>query len=106
MIYCIRISLQYPLSSNQQQQILGQLTHLTQLNDALATLDIALGFIIAVGDMGHKSIPDFIVNVLHIDNPNLDTEAIKRCELAHTKALWVLLSQARSQLLASYDQVT
>ncbi len=86
------------------QQIRNEQRHLTEINDSLASLDIAIGFLVSVGGESNRPLLEFITDTLRMDRGSLG-HATGKCRLKHTKALWLLLSHERARRMQAYQQV-
>ena len=67
----------------EQQQILKMYARLPDVSDAIATLDIAIGFLISVGGKPDTAIDEFLSTQLHMEQTL--AESTQKCQLKHVK---------------------
>ena len=66
-VYLSIFSLQVDLSVTEQELIMGELSHLPDICDCLATLDIAIGFLLSVGGDSNTSLKQFLSEKLRLN---------------------------------------
>ncbi|NWU70212.1 RN213 ligase, partial [Pterocles burchelli] len=92
---------QTPLPSSVMNMVSGELQSYSDVCDALAVTEITLGFLAMAGENAEMLLTDYIENVLQMGdqtNPHV-LEALGRCHLKHSIALWQLLSTRKSEQL-------
>ncbi|KFO92493.1 E3 ubiquitin-protein ligase RNF213, partial [Buceros rhinoceros silvestris] len=92
---------QSALPSSVMSVISGKLQSYSDVCDALSVTEITLGFLAMAGEDGEMPLTDYIEKVLHMGdqtNPHV-LQALKRCFLKHSIALWQLLSTRKSEQL-------
>ena len=80
---CCTLQLQEILSHMEQQQILTMYQHLPDVSDAIATLDIAIGFLVSVGGKPDMAIDEFLSKQLHMEERL--AQSTQKCQLRHVK---------------------
>ncbi|OXB81060.1 UNVERIFIED_CONTAM: hypothetical protein H355_004990 [Colinus virginianus] len=92
---------QSALPSSVMNMISGELQSYSDVCDALSVTEIALEFLAMAGENTEMLLTDYIKNVLQMGdqtNPHV-LQALRRCHLKHTIALWQLLSTHKSEQL-------
>ncbi|NWI71859.1 RN213 ligase, partial [Todus mexicanus] len=92
---------QSALPSSVMNMISGELQSYSDVCDALSVTEITLGFLAMAGENAEMLLTDYIVNVLQMGdqtNPHV-LQALRRCHLKHSIALWQLLSTRKSEQL-------
>ncbi|XP_065591389.1 E3 ubiquitin-protein ligase RNF213 [Cyrtonyx montezumae] len=92
---------QSALPSSVMNMISGELQSYSDVCDALSVTEIALEFLAMAGEDTEMLLTDYIKNVLQMGdqtNPHV-LQALRRCHLKHTIALWQLLSTHKSEQL-------
>uniref|UniRef100_A0A8C3GM39 RING-type E3 ubiquitin transferase n=1 Tax=Cairina moschata TaxID=8855 RepID=A0A8C3GM39_CAIMO len=92
---------QSALPSSVMNTISGELQSYSDVCDALSVIEITLGFLAMAGENAEMFLTDYIVNVLQMGdqtNPHV-LQALGRCCLKHSIALWQLLSTRKSEQL-------
>ncbi|NXK24287.1 RN213 ligase, partial [Arenaria interpres] len=92
---------QSALPSSVMNMISGELQSYSDACDALSVTEITLGFLAMAGENPEMLLADYIQNVLQMGdqtNPHV-LQALKRCQLKHSIALWQLLSTHKSEQL-------
>ncbi|NXL85084.1 RN213 ligase, partial [Alectura lathami] len=92
---------QSALPSSVMNMISGELQSYSDVCDALSVTEITLGFLAMAGENAEMLLTDYIENVLQMgDQTNLHIlQALRRCRLKHSIALWQLLSTRKSEQL-------
>ena len=98
------IPFQEPLSAAEQNAIIQELRHLPELCDYLATLDIALGFLVSVGGDPRTKLEDFVSEKLKMTVDEGFKGRVGQCQLANVRSLWLTLSRHRAMLLHRQGQ--
>ncbi|NWR66294.1 RN213 ligase, partial [Bucorvus abyssinicus] len=92
---------QSALPSSVMNMISGELQSYSDVCDALSVTEITLGFLAMAGENAEMPLTDYIKNVLQMGdqtNPHV-LQALRRCLLKHSVALWQLLSTHKSEQL-------
>ncbi|NWI95929.1 RN213 ligase, partial [Pitta sordida] len=92
---------QSALPSSVMTMISGELQSYSDVCDALSLTEITLGFLAMAGESAEMLLTDYIEQVLQMGdqtNPHV-LQALKRCHLRHTIALWQLLCTHKSEQL-------
>ncbi|XP_066836382.1 E3 ubiquitin-protein ligase RNF213 isoform X3 [Anser cygnoides] len=92
---------QSALPSSVMNTISGELQSYSDVCDALSVAEITLGFLAMAGENAEMFLTDYIVNVLQMGdqtNPHV-LQALGRCHVKHSIALWQLLSTRKSEQL-------
>uniref|UniRef100_A0A8B9ZNF4 RING-type E3 ubiquitin transferase n=1 Tax=Anas zonorhyncha TaxID=75864 RepID=A0A8B9ZNF4_9AVES len=92
---------QSALPSSVMNTISGELQSYSDVCDALSVIEITLGFLAMAGENAEMFLTDYIANVLQMGdqtNPHV-LQALGRCRLKHSIALWQLLSTRKSEQL-------
>ncbi|NXJ82739.1 RN213 ligase, partial [Trogon melanurus] len=92
---------QSALPSSMVNMISGELQSYSDVCDALSVIEITLGFLAMAGENAEMLLTDYIEKVLQMGdqtNPHV-LEALGRCHLKHSIALWQLLSTRKSEQL-------
>ncbi|XP_068511209.1 E3 ubiquitin-protein ligase RNF213 [Anas acuta] len=92
---------QSALPSSVMNTISGELQSYSDVCDALSVIEITLGFLAMAGENAEMFLTDYIANVLQMgDQTNTHVlQALGRCHLKHSIALWQLLSTRKSEQL-------
>ncbi|NWU10901.1 RN213 ligase, partial [Cephalopterus ornatus] len=92
---------QSALPSSAMNMISGELQSYSDVCDALSLTEITLGFLAMAGENAEMLLTDYIEQVLQMGdqiNPHV-LQALRRCHLKHSIALWQLLSTHKSEQL-------
>ncbi|NXU35912.1 RN213 ligase, partial [Drymodes brunneopygia] len=92
---------QSALPSSVMNMISGELQSYSDVCDALSLTEITLGFLAMAGDNADMLLTDYIQQVLQMGdqtNPHV-LQALRRCQLRHSMALWQLLCAHKSEQL-------
>ncbi|XP_064532292.1 E3 ubiquitin-protein ligase RNF213 isoform X2 [Pseudopipra pipra] len=92
---------QSALPSSVMNMISGELQSYSDVCDALSLTEITLGFLAMAGENAEMPLTDYIEQVLQMGdqtNPHV-LQALRRCHLKHSIALWQLLSTRKSEQL-------
>ncbi|NWW54107.1 RN213 ligase, partial [Pedionomus torquatus] len=92
---------QSALPSSVMNMISGELQSYSDVCDALSVTEVTLGFLATAGENAEILLVEYIQNVLQMGdqtNPHV-LQALKRCHLKHSIALWQLLSTHKSEQL-------
>ncbi|NWR35860.1 RN213 ligase, partial [Tachuris rubrigastra] len=92
---------QSALPSSVMNMISGELQSYSDVCDALSLTEITLGFLAMAGENAEMLLTDYIEQVLQMGdqtNPHV-LQALRRCHLKHSIALWQLLSTRKSEQL-------
>ncbi|PKU34399.1 hypothetical protein llap_15296 [Limosa lapponica baueri] len=92
---------QSALPSSVMNMISGELQSYSDACDALSVTEITLGFLAMAGENPEMLLAEYIQNVLQMGdqtNPHV-LQALGRCQLKHSIALWQLLSTHKSEQL-------
>ncbi|NWT04578.1 RN213 ligase, partial [Mionectes macconnelli] len=92
---------QTALPSSAMNMISGELQSYSDVCDALSLAEITLGFLAMAGENAEMLLTDYIEQVLQMGdqtNPHV-LQALRRCHLKHSIALWQLLSTRKSEQL-------
>ncbi|NWQ63740.1 RN213 ligase, partial [Neopipo cinnamomea] len=92
---------QSALPSSVMNMISGELQSYSDVCDALSLTEITLGFLAMAGENAEMLLTDYIEQVLQMGdqtNPHV-LQALRRCHLKHSIALWRLLSTRKSEQL-------
>uniref|UniRef100_I3LFU3 Uncharacterized protein n=1 Tax=Sus scrofa TaxID=9823 RepID=I3LFU3_PIG len=91
---------QHPLPNSVIGAIRGQLQSYSDACEALSAIEVALGFLSTAGGDPNMPLNDYIQNRLGMgDQALLVSQALNRCQLRHSIALWQFLSAHKSELL-------
>ncbi|XP_047614339.1 E3 ubiquitin-protein ligase RNF213 isoform X4 [Phacochoerus africanus] len=91
---------QHPLPNSVIGAIRGQLQSYSDTCEALSAIEVALGFLSTAGGDPNMHLNDYIQNRLGMgDQALLVSQALNRCQLRHSIALWQFLSAHKSELL-------
>ncbi|NXI41700.1 RN213 ligase, partial [Galbula dea] len=92
---------QSALPASVMNMISGELQSYSDVCDALSVTEITLGFLAMAGENADMLLTDYIEDILQMSaqtNPHV-LEALRRCQLKHSIALWQLLSTHKSEQL-------
>ncbi|NWT15212.1 RN213 ligase, partial [Vireo altiloquus] len=92
---------QSALPSSVMNMISGELQSYSDVCDALSLTEITLGFLAMAGENAEMLLTDYIEQVLQMGdqtNPHV-LQALRRCQLRHSMALWQLLCAHKSEQL-------
>uniref|UniRef100_A0A8C3ET01 RING-type E3 ubiquitin transferase n=1 Tax=Corvus moneduloides TaxID=1196302 RepID=A0A8C3ET01_CORMO len=92
---------QSALPSSVMNIISGELQSYSDVCDALSLTEITLGFLAMAGENAEMLLTDYIEQVLQMGdqtNPHV-LQALRRCQLRHSVALWQLLGAHKSEQL-------
>ncbi|NWR82425.1 RN213 ligase, partial [Furnarius figulus] len=92
---------QSALPSSVMNMISGELQSYSDVCDALSLTEVTLGFLAMAGENAEMLLTDYIEQVLQMGdqtNPHI-LQALRRCHLKHSIALWQLLSTHKSEQL-------
>ncbi|NWW58899.1 RN213 ligase, partial [Ifrita kowaldi] len=92
---------QSALPSSVMNMISGELQSYSDVCDALSLTEITLGFLAMAGENAEMLLTDYIEQVLQMGdqtNPHV-LQALRRCQLRHSVALWQLLCAHKSEQL-------
>ncbi|KFP09843.1 E3 ubiquitin-protein ligase RNF213, partial [Egretta garzetta] len=92
---------QNALPSSVMSMISGELQSYSEVCEALTITEITLGFLAMAGENAEMLLTDYIEKVLQMGdqtNPHV-LQALGRCHLKHSIALWQLLSTRKSEQL-------
>ncbi|NXS37956.1 RN213 ligase, partial [Pomatostomus ruficeps] len=92
---------QSALPSSVMNMISGELQSYSDVCDALSLTEITLGFLAMAGENAEMLLTDYIEQVLQMGdqtNPHV-LQALRRCQLRHSVALWQLLRTRKSEQL-------
>ncbi|NWW23902.1 RN213 ligase, partial [Falcunculus frontatus] len=92
---------QSALPSSVMNMISGELQSYSDVCDALSLTEITLGFLAMAGENAEMLLTDYIHQVLQMGdqtNPQV-LQALRRCQLRHSMALWQLLCAHKSEQL-------
>ncbi|XP_074397014.1 E3 ubiquitin-protein ligase RNF213 isoform X2 [Zonotrichia albicollis] len=92
---------QTALPSSVMNMISGELQSYSDVCDALSLTEITLGFLAVAGENADMLLTDYIEEVLQMGDqtdPHL-LQALRRCQLRHSIALWQLLCAHKSEQL-------
>ncbi|NWS12014.1 RN213 ligase, partial [Pachyramphus minor] len=92
---------QSALPSSVMNMISGELQSYSDVCDALSLTEITLGFLAMAGENAEMLLTDYTEQVLQMGdqtNPHV-LQALRRCHLKHSIALWQLLSSRKSEQL-------
>ena len=77
---------------------------MSEFNQSLHILDIAIRFLTTVGGNKDMTIHDFLTEVLKMNCDGLG-KAAQKCKLCHMQSLWIMLAHERAKLLTAAEQV-
>ncbi|XP_058708338.1 E3 ubiquitin-protein ligase RNF213 isoform X2 [Poecile atricapillus] len=92
---------QSALPSSVMNMISGELQSYSDVCDALSLTEITLGFLAMAGESAEMLLTEYIEQVLQMGdqtNPHV-LQALRRCQLRHSIALWQLLCAHKSEQL-------
>ncbi|NXU69482.1 RN213 ligase, partial [Horornis vulcanius] len=92
---------QSALPSSVMNMISGELQSYSDVCDALSLTEITLGFLAMAGENAEMLLTEYIEQVLQMGdqtNPHV-LQALRRCQLRHSTALWQLLCAHKSEQL-------
>ncbi|NXO62383.1 RN213 ligase, partial [Phainopepla nitens] len=92
---------QSALPSSVMSMISGELQSYSDVCDALSLTEITLGFLAMAGENADMLLTEYIEQVLQMGdqtNPHV-LQALRRCQLRHSRALWQLLCAHKSEQL-------
>ncbi|KAF4797459.1 E3 ubiquitin-protein ligase RNF213 [Turdus rufiventris] len=92
---------QSALPSSVMNMISGELQSYSDVCDALSLTEITLGFLAMAGENAEMLLTEYIEQVLQMGdqtNPHV-LQALRRCQLKHSLALWQLLCAHKSEQL-------
>ncbi|NWX62612.1 RN213 ligase, partial [Promerops cafer] len=92
---------QSALPSSVMNMISGELQSYSDVCDALSLTEITLGFLAMAGENAEMLLTEYIEQVLQMGdqtNPHV-LQALRRCQLRHSMALWQLLCAHKSEQL-------
>ncbi|KAM4890524.1 E3 ubiquitin-protein ligase RNF213 [Sylvia borin] len=92
---------QSALPSSVMNMISGELQSYSDVCDALSLTDITLGFLAMAGENAEMLLTEYIEQVLQMGdqtNPHV-LQALRRCQLRHSMALWQFLCAHKSEQL-------
>ncbi|NWT32971.1 RN213 ligase, partial [Cardinalis cardinalis] len=92
---------QSALPSSVMNMISGELQSYSDVCDALSLTEITLGFLAMAGESADMLLTEYIEQVLQMGdqtNPHV-LQALRRCQLRHSMALWQLLCAHKSEQL-------
>uniref|UniRef100_A0A8C3MIP0 RING-type E3 ubiquitin transferase n=1 Tax=Geospiza parvula TaxID=87175 RepID=A0A8C3MIP0_GEOPR len=92
---------QSALPSSVMNMISGELQSYSDVCDALSLTEITLGFLAMAGENADMLLTEYIEQVLQMGdqtNPHV-LQALRRCQLRHSMALWQLLCAHKSEQL-------
>ncbi|NXP65010.1 RN213 ligase, partial [Chloropsis cyanopogon] len=92
---------QSALPSSVMSMISGELQSYSDVCDALSLTEITLGFLAMAGENADMLLTEYIEQVLQMGdqtNPHV-LQALRRCQLRHSMALWQLLCAHKSEQL-------
>ncbi|NWW84175.1 RN213 ligase, partial [Rhynochetos jubatus] len=92
---------QSALPSSVLNMITGELQSYSDVCEALSVTEMTLGFLAMAGENAEMLLTDYIEHVLQMGdqtNPHV-LQALRRCRLKHSIALWQLLSTRKSEQL-------
>ncbi|NXA77003.1 RN213 ligase, partial [Thryothorus ludovicianus] len=92
---------QSALPSSVMSMISGELQSYSDVCDALSLTEITLGFLAMAGENAEMLLTEYIEQVLQMGdqtNPHV-LQALRRCQLRHSMALWQLLCAHKSEQL-------
>ncbi|NWV75052.1 RN213 ligase, partial [Dasyornis broadbenti] len=92
---------QSALPSSVMNMISGELQSYSDVCDALSLTEITLGFLAMAGESAEMLLTDYVEQVLQMgdqSNPHV-LQALRRCQLRHSMALWQLLCARKSEQL-------
>ena len=122
--FCVFFQVDLPLI--EQERIMGELRLLPELCDCLATLDIAIGFLISIGGNPDTPLTQFLSQELRLKTPTSTASAYQnyrqhgrkqdkehdvmtritdRCCLQHARSLWLTLSRHKASMLHRQGQI-
>ncbi|XP_052216221.1 E3 ubiquitin-protein ligase rnf213-alpha-like isoform X4 [Dreissena polymorpha] len=90
---------QEPLNITVRSQILEEFSDVTDACTSIDNLDIAISFLKTIGGEPIVSLTRFMTDTIKMQNPIHGQKVHQFCQLKHAKALWLLLSFQRTQLL-------
>ncbi|XP_006886389.1 PREDICTED: E3 ubiquitin-protein ligase RNF213 [Elephantulus edwardii] len=91
---------QEPLPSAALSTLSGQLQSFSDACEALSVIEVTLGFLSTTGGDANMPLLTYIQDILRMgDQTNPILEALTRCQLQHTIALWHVLSSHKCEQL-------